>query len=117
MNSRIIYYYLLKKYGESEWRSHPYLTQSQILKLPLPKITSEESRKVQNKIVLLLKPYLEKNIKLPKDVDAKVEYLISRLYCLNIDDYRTIYNTLNSTQGLIPVRELSAVDIKDIFIH
>lgn len=117
MNSRVIYYYLLKKYGETEWRTHPYLTQSQILKLPLPNVSSNQAKKIQKNIVLLLKPYLEQNTKLPVSVDAKVEYLISKLYQLDIDDYRIIYNALNSTQGLIPVKELSVVDIKDIFKH
>ena len=36
LNSRALYFYLVKKYGETEWRSHPYLTQTQILNLPIP---------------------------------------------------------------------------------
>ncbi|MGO9621577.1 MAG: Eco57I restriction-modification methylase domain-containing protein, partial [Desulfobaccales bacterium] len=36
INSRAIYYHLVKNYGETEWRSHPYITQKQVLDLPIP---------------------------------------------------------------------------------
>ena len=36
LNSRAMYYFLAKKHGETEWRSHPYLTQKQVLDLPMP---------------------------------------------------------------------------------
>lgn len=115
MNSRAIYYYLLKKYGETEWRSHPYLTQSQIAALPLPEIKSEVAKKSQKKIVSLLKPYLEKHQPIPKSVDASVESLIASMFGLSRPDYEILYKTLSTTQGLIPVKALSAVSISDIF--
>jgi hypothetical protein len=48
-------------------------------------------------------------------VDAQVEYLISKLFGLTEEDYQVIYKTLNDTQGLIPVKSLAKVSVKDIF--
>ena len=28
LNSRVIFYYYMKLYGENEWKSHPYLTKT-----------------------------------------------------------------------------------------
>lgn len=115
MNSRAMFYYLLKQYGETEWRSHPYLTQSQIADLPLPEVESAKAQDSQKKIVGLLKPYLEKDQAIPKDVDASVEALIASMFGLSKKDYVVLYKTLSSTQGLIPVKALSDVAISDIF--
>lgn len=115
MNSRAIYYYLLKQYGETEWRSHPYLTQSQIADLPLPEVDSVKARDSQKRVVNLLKPYLQKDQAIPKKVDASVEALIASMFGLVKKDYEVLYKTLNSTQGLIPVKALSDVGISDIF--
>jgi Zn finger protein HypA/HybF involved in hydrogenase expression len=38
LNSRAMTYFLIKKYGENEWKSHPYLTQTMLINLPFPKI-------------------------------------------------------------------------------
>lgn len=115
MNSRAMYYYLLKQYGETEWRSHPYLTQSQIADLPLPEIEGVKAKASQKQIVNLLKPYLEKDKAIPKEVDALVEALIASMFGLTKKDYEVLYKTLNSTQGLVPVKALSEVTISDIF--
>ncbi len=115
MNSRAMYYYLLKQYGETEWRSHPYLTQSQIADLPLPEVEGEKAKAAQKQIVSLLKPYLQKDKAIPKEVDASVEALIAAMFGLTKKDYGVLYKTLNSTQGLVPVKALSDVVISDIF--
>ena len=38
LNSRVIFYFYLKVYGENEWKSHPYLTKEIIFSLPLKSI-------------------------------------------------------------------------------
>lgn len=117
MNSRAIYYYLVKTSGETEWRSHPYLTQNQILDLPsplgsgIPKQTSETIKQ----IVSLTRPYLMEGIGLPPKVDAKVEYLVSSLYGLSKKHYEYIYDTLMDVEQLLPVKSLNVVSINDIF--
>jgi adenine-specific DNA-methyltransferase len=115
MNSRAIYYYLLKNYGETEWRSHPYLTQSQVASLPLPNLDKSSAIISQKKIVAMLKPYLEKDQQIPKSIDASVEALVASMFELSRTDYEILYKTLNSTQGLVPVKELTGVHISDIF--
>jgi len=46
INSRAYYFFLSKSFGELEWKSHPYLTQSQILDLPLPDLKSDKNKKI-----------------------------------------------------------------------
>ncbi len=119
LNSRAIYYYLVKTSGETEWRSHPYLTQNQILDLPLPlfhdySIGRHLSHTIQE-IVLLIKPHLKAEQGLPPDVDAKLEYLISTLYGLSQNHYDHIYDTLKDVQQLLPIKALKTVTVNDIF--
>lgn len=115
MNSRATYYYLLKRFGESEWRSHPYLTQSQILNLPLPNLLEEKYKSVGEKIVSKVKPYLEKGKEIPKKVDAEVERLVAELFELSRGDYEVVYSTLAGVENLIPVKALTEVKVEDIF--
>lgn len=117
MNSRMMYYYLVKSYGETEWRSHPYLTQKQILDLPM--FTKDSSlgsyTKIVDNITQLLKSYLLDQSDLPPDIDARVEYLVAKLYGLSRDDYKYIFDTLEEVEELIPVKCLKKITINDIF--
>lgn len=117
MNSRAIYYYLVKTSGETEWRSHPYLTQNQILDLPLPHsdVGTKQTSETINQIVTLTKPYLMGRAGLSPKVDAEVEYLVSKLYGLSRKHYKYIYDTLMDVEQLLPVKSLGVVSINDIF--
>lgn len=42
LNSRVVYYYYLKVYGENEWKSHPYLTKQIIYALPIRPYVADE---------------------------------------------------------------------------
>lgn len=115
LNSRAMYYFLVKKYGEVEWRSHPYLTQTQILALPVPDLRTPAAQHIQQKVVELVEPFLKKNQGLPASVDASVEELIAALYGLNQEDYAVIFGTLREAQRLLPVQALSKITLTDIF--
>jgi len=117
MNSRAIYYYMAKSYGETEWRSHPYVTQKQILKMPIPKIERHDAvqQRIINRVTALIKPYLERREVPPVEVDAEVELLISDFYGLSVSDYEKIYATIDSVQDLLPVKAIKNVNIYDIF--
>jgi adenine-specific DNA-methyltransferase len=115
LNSRVMYYYLTKKYGETEWRSHPYLTQKQVLDLPLPDLENTVAKTLVKKIASLLKPHLRSGNGIPAHVDAKVENHIARLYGLSENDYKLIYKTLDSSQDLLPVKALKQISTREIF--
>jgi hypothetical protein len=117
INSRAIYYYIVKSHGETEWRSHPYVTQKQILDLPVPNIEKEdrEKRKIVQKISNLVKPFLKRNVQLSDRADAQIEFYICKLFGLTKNDYKVIYNTLNQVEGLLPVKALRKVKVEDIF--
>lgn len=115
INSRVMYYQLAKKYGETEWRSHPYLTQKQVLDLPLPNLDTNIAKTLWEKVSSLLKPYLRMGNGIPSRIDAKIESYMAQLYDLSINDYDQIFKTLNSNQNLLPVRALKQISTHDIF--
>jgi len=114
INSRAYYFYLVKSFGELEWKSHPYLTQTQILSLPLPDMQSEKNKKIIQEIIELLRPILKKEIIPSNDVDIKVEILVGKLFSLNEKDYRIIFNAIEESDDLIPVMELKKITVSDI---
>ena len=109
INSRAYYFFLIKAFGELEWKSHPYLTQTQILSLPLPDLKSEKNQRIINKIILLLRPRL-KTGKPSKQIDMKVELLIGKMFAFTKKDYQIIFNAINELDELLPVRELKNFD-------
>lgn len=115
INSRAYYFFLIKAFGEIEWKSHPYLTQSQILSLPLPELESAKNKKIANEIILLLQSGLKQG-KPSKQVDMKVEFLVGKLFGLQKNDYITIFNAINELDELLPVRELKNFD-QQLFLN
>ena len=117
LNSRAMYYFLTKSHGETEWRSHPYVTQTQILDLPLPNSEMLLGKKAPlvRRIASALRPYTKQGKEPPKRVDAFVESLVAELYSLTKRDYKAIYATLDSVQDMLPIRALRKVAISDIF--
>lgn len=116
INSRAMYYFLVKNHGETEWRSHPYVTQKQILDLPMPTVANNKTTQaIINKVTNLVKPYLATNMPLPKTADAEIEQLVASIYGLNKDDYQTIFDTIHDVEALLPVRALKSLRIEDIF--
>ena len=119
LNSRVMTYYLIKKYGENEWKSHPYLTQTMLVNLPFPKIdfASPDVRKLINRVTQLLREEVtqskEKNIS--KANDLFIERVVARFFQLNQADYEAIFETLTSSEQLIPIRRLLNCNTKEIF--
>ena len=81
LNSRAIYYYLVKSFGETEWRSHPYLTQTQILDLPIPEgsILDRNCYKI-DEIKNILSMYAKNGKEISTKHDAKIEKFIADLF-------------------------------------
>ena len=112
INSRAYYFYLIKAFGELEWKSHPYLTQTQVLSLPLPDLKSEKNIKIAKEIALLLRPEL-KNGKLSRSIDLKIELMVGKIFWLKKKDYQIIFDAINDLDELLPVRELKTFDQKE----
>ena len=113
INSRAYYFFLVKSFGELEWKSHPYLIQSQILGLPLPDLSSERNKKIIAKIVSLLRPALKKG-RPSQQVDLEAELLIGQLFSFTPEDYTIMFNAINELDELLPVRELKGIELREV---
>jgi hypothetical protein len=117
LNSRLMYYYIIKRFGEIEWRSHPYLTLKHIRELPLPDKLYEKIDYISESAAVLndLRKSLISGKKISNLLDARIENLVANLYGLHVSDYNIIYSTLSTIEKLRPVRLLLNITPKDIF--
>ncbi len=119
LNSRAMTYFLIKKFGENEWKSHPYLTQTTLVNLPFPKIdfNSADAKKLIVRVTKIIRNEIshsnEKNIS--KENDLFIERVVAHFFKLNQTDYKSIFETLNSSEQLIPIRRLLNCTTKEIF--
>jgi len=119
LNSRAMTYYLIKKFGENEWKSHPYLTQSMLVNLPFPKIdfNSSDVKKLINRVTKLIRKEVahstENNIS--KTNDLFIERVVAHFFNLNRNDYKAIFKTLSSSEQLIPIKRLLNCNTNEIF--
>ena len=119
LNSRVMTYYLIKKFGENEWKSHPYLTQRMLINLPFPDLdfSSKETNKIINQITEIVKTETKnsnsKNIS--KDNDLYIEKSVAKLFDLSFTEYEIIFDALKSSQQLIPINRLLNCEPQDIF--
>jgi hypothetical protein len=119
LNSRVMTYYLIKKFGENEWKSHPYLTQRMLINLPFPDLdlSSKETTKIINQITEIVKTETKNSINknISKDNDLYIEKLVAKLFELSITEYEVIFDALKSSQQLIPINRLLNCEPQDIF--
>jgi hypothetical protein len=116
VNSRAYYFYLMKNYGEIEWRSHPYLTQNQIMNLPVPSIKNDEQIGIVKEITRMVRKHLKEGTRvMPPSIDARIENRISRLFNFTKSDYRVIFGAINSAEELLPIKALKNLKINEIF--
>ncbi|WP_461095391.1 TaqI-like C-terminal specificity domain-containing protein, partial [Spirosoma gilvum] len=119
LNSRAMTYFLIKKFGENEWKSHPYLTQRMLIDLPFPKeaIETEWMKPIINQITTLIRAEVadstQRNI--TKETDILIEQMIARCFGLDRYDYVAIFEALNAAEPLIPIKRLLNCTVNDIF--
>ena len=94
INSRVIYYFYIKKYGENEWKTHPYLTKNIIYSLPIKKY---ENNELCNQIVVFSKSLIKKY---DYEKDIELEKLICKLYEISEKEEKLIYKTMNNLPNL-----------------
>ena len=94
MGLDLLYLEYIKKYGENEWKSHPYLTKNIIYSLPLKKYENNElCNEITTLSKLLIKEYNHER-------DMELEKLICKLYTISDEEESMIYSTMNNLPDL-----------------
>jgi SAM-dependent methyltransferase len=106
--SRVMLAYHLKRTGDNEWRSHPYVTQKTISELPVPVPTEGHWQWRQAKAIA---EAVSKR-RLMKSVDARadlnIDSLVAGLYDLNQSDCNWSLRVLNEAQSLEAIETMRA---------
>jgi hypothetical protein len=102
--SRVLFAFYLKKYGESEWRSHPYLTQSILASLPI--VRPYGPQLVQAEMIADAVKIGKVGSGFDISQDLLIDRLVAGLYGLTSKDCAWVLETLNSAQPLEPMRAL-----------
>lgn len=100
INSRVVYYYYLKVYGENEWKSHPYLTKQIIFTLPIRPYTGS---KIDLDIIEIATKLMQHY---NHDLDLKLEALIMKKYGLTKEERKLVANEMNRLPDLSAVNNM-----------
>lgn len=100
INSRVIYYFYLKMYGENEWKSHPYLTKQIIFSLP---IKPYSGNKLDKDIVQLA---CSLQNKYDYETDIMLEHLIMKKYGLTRQERNFIVAEMNRLPDLSAINNM-----------
>lgn len=100
INSRVVYYYYLKVYGENEWKSHPYLTKQIIFTLPIRPYTGSKTDLDIIEIATKLMQHYD------HDMDVKLEALIMKKYGLTKEERKLVINEMNRLPDLSAVNNM-----------
>ena len=100
INSRVVYYYYLKVYGENEWKSHPYLTKQIIFALPIRPYTGS---KIDLDIIKIVTKLVQNY---DHDLDVKLEALIIKKYGLTKEERKLVVNEMNRLPNLSAVNNM-----------
>ena len=118
MNSRVVTYYIIKKFGSTGWKTHAYLSQADVSSLPFPMMDMEDPHTITllNRITELVKTNSHgKADTFPQEVDAEIESKVAELYHLNIEHYEIIYKEIENVQKMIPFKRLLLISPTMIF--
>jgi hypothetical protein len=104
--SRVLLAYHLKRIGESEWRSHPYVTQQIVAELPIPDIGEGTREWRQAQAIADTVKRRRKVDSSNSEEDLNVERLVAGLYGLTRADCHWVLEVLDQAEGLEPIRTL-----------
>ena len=100
INSRVVYYYYLKVYGENEWKSHPYLTKQIIYTLPIrPYIADTLDQQIVQLATNLMQEYDYQR-------DLKLEKLVMQKYGISVEEEHLIFDEMNRLPNLQAVNNM-----------
>lgn len=100
INSRVVYFYYLKVYGENEWKSHPYLTKQIIFSLPIKPYSGS---KLDKDIIRLA---CDLQNKYDYETDIMLEKLIMKKYGLNRQERNLIVAEMNRLPDLSAINNM-----------
>lgn len=107
LNSQVMLYYYIQRFGEKEWRSFPYVTQRILKKLPIKNPSSSQKlQAVAKEIATLVKKVVKADGPISKSLDLEVEDLVTKIYGLTKNETEHIQKTLKSMQRLRIIREV-----------
>ena len=106
LSSRVLLAYYLKRIGEIEWRSHPYITQKTIAMLPIPDISEGTWSWRQAQAIAE-----EVQCRRMRDSnscaeDIMIDCLVAGLYGLNAEQCNWVVDVLEEAESLEPIRTM-----------
>ncbi len=112
LNSRLMMYRLSTLFGETEWRSFPYMTQKTIQQLPIRAIDFSEPREVKlhNEIADRVAAVLATGKQPSTHDDYQIEILVMQLYGITRSMCQRIFDVLHEVQRLRVIREMSIAE-------
>lgn len=112
LNSRVVTYWILKKYGSSKWVTHPYLSQQMVNEIPVPNVgsfSSDDWKSLNLICAIVQNIYIQSDGIISESEDVEIEKLILELYRLNGADFKKIYDVIDNAEKLIPFRRLLTI--------
>lgn len=113
-SSRTMFAYHLRINGENEWRTHPYLTQKIIGRLPIPLPVEGQASWKQAKAIAEEVDNVLLAGQISKSKDLRIEGLVAGLFGMTSAEMSWVHNVISSAQELEPMRALQLLDIKQI---
>lgn len=113
LSSRVMLTFFLKRYGELEWRSHPYVTTKTISKLPLPLPLRGHWSWRQCKAIASRSRKLQKAGGQDFALDLEIERLVAGLFGLNEEAFQWYLEFLHTIDKLAFVNRV-IVDPREV---
>lgn len=102
LNSRVVFYDYLKRHGENEWKSHPYLTKDLLFSLPIIDVSLCNASLVD--AIAEIAKQLQKSY--DSELDKELEKLVFRLYGITSDEEKEIRKTLGELPDLSSINRM-----------
>lgn len=109
LNSRVTTYYIIKKFGSSNWCTHPYLSQEMVGSLPVPAyhdFTNTDWEYVTEIENIVRSIYQTRSMNLSPKKDLYLETLIMKLFRLDNQSFKRIMTTISEAEPLVPFKRL-----------
>lgn len=101
LNSRVVYFFYSKRYGENEWKSHPYLTKKILQSLPMPSFDKDDEN-----CQSISKLSRSLNGEYNREKDMLLEEQVVKRYGLNPREVAVIREELRKLPDLEAIKEM-----------